>query len=235
MILVHIARAIGQLGDPRFQKVLAKGVGLTVAGLVALGWLLVTLVGWMMPETVMLPWIGEVGFLDDVAGWAAVATMLVLSIFLMVPVAALVVGFFLDDIAAAVEARHYPHLPPVPDLPLMMQIRDGARFLGIVAAANILAFAAYLALPPLAPFIFWGMNGYLLGREYFGLVALRRLGPEGAATMRRRHAARIWFCGAVMAVPLTIPVVNLLVPVLGVAVFTHQFHALAGTKGVARP
>src|SRR5690606_20510313 len=84
VILVHIARAIGQLGDPRFQKVLAKGVGLTVAGLVVLGWLLVTLVGWMMPETVMLPWIGEVGFLDDVAGWAAVATMLVLSIFLMV-------------------------------------------------------------------------------------------------------------------------------------------------------
>lgn len=235
MIFVHILRAIGQLGDPRFQKVIAKGVGLTVAGLVALTWLVVTLVGWIMPETVMLPWIGEIGFLDDVAGWAAVATMLLLSVFLMVPVAALVVGFFLDDIAAAVEARHYPHLPPVSDLPLVTQIRDGAKFLGVIAAANILAFVAYLAMPPLAPFIFWGMNGYLLGREYFGLVALRRVGPDGAAAMRRKHAARIWASGALMAVPLTIPVVNLLVPVLGVAVFTHQFHTLAGTGAANRP
>ncbi len=234
MIFVHIARAIGQLGDPRFRKVLAKGIGLTIAGLMALTWLAVTLVGWLMPETVMLPWIGEVGFLDDVAGWAAVATMLVLSVFLMVPVAALVVGFFLEDIAAAVEARHYPHLPPVADLPLSVQIRDGAGFLGIVAVANILAFAAYLALPPLAPFIFWGMNGYLLGREYFGLVALRRLGPEGAAVMRRKYMARIWLAGTLMAVPLTIPVVNLLVPVLGVAVFTHQFHGLAGRGSAPR-
>jgi hypothetical protein len=30
-----------------------------------------------------------------------------------------------------------------------------------------------------------------------------------------------------MAVPLSVPVLNLLVPVVGVAVFTHQFHRLA--------
>ena len=30
-----------------------------------------------------------------------------------------------------------------------------------------------------------------------------------------------------MAVPLSVPVLNLVVPILGVAVFTHQFHRLA--------
>ena len=30
-----------------------------------------------------------------------------------------------------------------------------------------------------------------------------------------------------MAVPLSVPVVNLVVPILGVAVFTHQFHRMA--------
>jgi hypothetical protein len=30
-----------------------------------------------------------------------------------------------------------------------------------------------------------------------------------------------------MAVPLSVPVLNLVVPVIGVAVFTHQFHRLA--------
>jgi CysZ protein len=34
-----------------------------------------------------------------------------------------------------------------------------------------------------------------------------------------------------MAVPLTIPVVNLLVPILGAATFTHLYHRLNRTGG----
>jgi uncharacterized protein involved in cysteine biosynthesis len=84
-------------------------------------------------------------------------------------------------------------------------------------------------LPPAAPLVFWAVNGFLLGREYFQLVALRRLRPEAAAELRRRHAGRIWLAGTAMAVPLSVPVVNLLVPILGVAVFTHQVHRM--TRG----
>jgi CysZ protein len=224
--LVDLGRALGQLGDPRFARVIATGVGVTLAALVAVVAAVVSLVGWIVPGTLVLPLIGEIGAIDTIASWAALAVMLVLSIVFMVPVAALVVGFFLDDIAAAVEARHYAHLPPVEPLPLYVQLADGARFLGVVIGANLLAFVAYLAMPPLAPFVFWSVNGYLLGREYFGLVALRRLGPEGARSLRKRHGFRIWITGTLMAVPLTVPVVNLLVPVLGVAVFTHQYHRL---------
>ena len=83
-------------------------------------------------------------------------------------------------------------------------------------------------VPPLAPFVFWLVNGFLLGREYFALVARRRLGPEAAAELGRRHAGRIWLAGTAMAVPLSVPVLNLVVPILGVAVFTHQFHRMAG-------
>ena len=77
-------------------------------------WAAMLALGWLLPDTVTLPWIGEVGFVDDLASWAAVGLMLVLSVVLMVPAAAAVVGFFLDDIAEAVEARHYPALPPAP-------------------------------------------------------------------------------------------------------------------------
>ncbi len=38
--------------------------------------------------------------------------MIVLSAVLMVPVAAAFTGVFLDEVADAVEARHYPHLVP---------------------------------------------------------------------------------------------------------------------------
>jgi CysZ protein len=67
----------------------------------------------------------------------------------------------------------------------------------------------------------------LLGREYFTLVAQRRLpGPEVAA-LRRRNRLAIWAAGVLMAVPLTLPLANLVVPVLGAATFTHLFHRLA--------
>jgi uncharacterized protein involved in cysteine biosynthesis len=45
--------------------------------------------------------------------------------------------------------------------------------------------------------------------------------------MRRRHLGRIWLAGTAMAVPLSVPLLNLVVPVIGVAVFTHQFQRLA--------
>ena len=75
-----------------------------------------------------------------------------------------------------------------------------------MVAANLVALAIYLLVPPLAPFVFWLVNGFLLGREYFRLVAMRRLGPEAAAALRRRHFGRIWLAGTAMAVPLSVPV-----------------------------
>jgi uncharacterized protein involved in cysteine biosynthesis len=207
--------------------VLGKALALTLAALAALFWAVTAGLGWLLPDSVTLPWIGTVGFLDDLASWAAVGLMLALSVVLMVPVAAAVVGFFLDDVAAAVEARHYPRLPPVTPPGLRAQAADALRFLGLVVAVNLVALVVYLAVAPLAPFVFWLVNGFLLGREYFQLVALRRLGPAGAAALRRRHFWRIWAAGTAMAVPLSVPLLNLLVPIVGVAVFTHQFHRLA--------
>jgi uncharacterized protein involved in cysteine biosynthesis len=44
--------------------------------------------------------------------------------------------------------------------------------------------------------------------------------------MRKRHWLAVWWAGSLMAVPLSIPLVNLLIPVLGAATFTHMFHRL---------
>ena len=226
-LVVDLGRALAQLGDPRFRRVLLRSLALTVLALAAVFWAVVLGLGRFLPDTLSLPWIGPVGFLDDLAFWAGVALMLLLSVVLMVPAAAAVVGFFLDDVAAAVEARHYPALPPATAMRLSEQIRDALGFFGLVVGANLAALAIYFLLPPLAPFVFWLVNGYLLGREYFALVARRRLGPEAAAALGRRHLARVWLLGTAMAVPLSVPVVNLVVPILGVAVFTHQFHRMA--------
>jgi uncharacterized protein involved in cysteine biosynthesis len=91
---------------------------------------------------------------------------------------------------------------------------------------NLVAMIFYLLSGPFAPLVFWAVNGYLFGREYFELVALRRMGAVDMRRLRRRHGLRIWLAGTLMAVPLSIPVLNLLVPVVGVAAMTHLFHRL---------
>lgn len=229
MIFNDFLKAVGQLTDPRFLRVLLVGLALTIGLLVGLYWLMTLAIGWLVPDSFSLPWIGEVGGIDTALSWAAVPVMLVASIFLMVPVASAFISIFLDQIADAVEDRHYPALPPARPIGLVEGILDGAKMLGVVIGVNLVALVAYLLFAPIAPLLFWGINGILLGREYAQLVALRRSDAAGAARFRKRHRLEIFAAGVLMAVPLTIPVVNLLVPILGAATFTHIFHAVNGT------
>ncbi|WP_417249527.1 EI24 domain-containing protein [Celeribacter sp.] len=221
------AKALGQLGDPRFRAVLGKGIGLTFALLIAIYIAFVWVLGLFLPDAVTIPWIGEVS-LSLALSIGSFLVMIVLSVFLMVPVASAFTGLFLEDVAEAVEAKHYPHLPPAPALSLGDMIRDSLGFLGVLIVANLLALVLYIALNIAAPVIFWGLNGFLLGREYFQMAAMRRLGREGAKAARKRHMGEIWVAGALMAVPLSVPLVNLLIPVLGAATFTHMFMRLEG-------
>lgn len=226
MILDAVARAISQMPDPRFRGVLLKGIGITLAILVAVNVVVIWGLGWLIGDAITLPWIGTVEWLDNAVSWAAVPLMLVLSAFLMVPVASAIISMFLEDVAQAVEDRHYPGLGPATPVSVSDGLRDALGFLGTMVLANLLAFVLYLIFIPLAPFIFWALNGFLLGREYFTLAAMRRVGRAEARKLRRRHVVTIWITGVIMAVPLTVPILNLLVPVLGAAVFTHVFHGL---------
>ena len=226
MILKAFLLALAQLGDPRFRRVLFLGILLTIALLVAsyagLLWLVHTMVG----EESTLPVLGEVRWLNDLLSLSSFIFMIVLSVFLMVPVASAITSMFLDEVAQAVEDRHYPALAPVPGVPFGDALRDTINFLGLLIGANILAIVLYVFFAPAALFIFWGLNGFLLGREYFTLAAMRRIGRDGAKELRSRHTGTIWLAGTLMAIPLSVPLVNLLIPILGAATFTHVYHML---------
>ncbi len=238
MIFASFFAALGQIGDPRFRRVLLLGVGLTIALLVAFTSGLVWLVDALTADSVDAPIVGEITWLDDILSWGSVFLMLILSVFLMVPVASAITSMFLDEVAQAVEDEHYPNLPPAINVPFGDAVRDTVNFLGVLIGANLLALIVYFVLtlmlmPFLTPVVFWALNGFLLGREYFTLAAMRRIGREGARDMRSQHSGTIFIAGFLMAIPLSVPLVNLLIPILGAATFTHLFHRLqmAGSSG----
>ncbi|QIE47631.1 hypothetical protein G5B38_16925 [Pseudohalocynthiibacter aestuariivivens] len=234
MIFASFYKALGQLNDPRFRRVFMLGIVLTIALLVAVYAAFLGLIAWLAGDTSTLPLIGEVRWLNDLLGWSSLLLMILLSIFLMVPVASAITSMFLEEVAQAVEDRHYPALPPVTPVPFWDGLRDTVNFLGVLIGANLLAILAYVFLPFAALFIFWALNGYLLGREYFQLAAMRRIGRKAARDLQRRYRLRIWAAGTLMAMPLTLPLVNLVIPILGAATFTHLFHAIQ-SAGVNSP
>ncbi len=226
MIFAAFVRALGQIGDRRFRRVLVLGVLLALALLFAVYAGFLQLLWWLTPDQIDIPFVGPVAGIETLLGWASVLFMLGLSVFLMVPVASAFTGFFLEDVADAVEDRHYPQLPPATALPWWDALRQSGNFLSVVIAVNAVALIIYPLVGPLTPVLFWAVNGFLLGREYFTLVALRRLPPDQVSLLRTRNSGRIWLAGTLMAAPLSVPVVNLVIPVLGVATFTHLFHRM---------
>jgi len=205
------------------------GIALTVALLIAVTAAFFNILQYLTADPMQVPLLGEITWFGDLLSWGAVLVMLILSIFLMVPVASAITSMFLDEVAAAVEDKHFPHLPAAQKVPLWDAVRDTVNFLGILIAANVIALFLYALFAPAAVFIFWGLNGFLLGREYFTLVAMRRVGRAQAKQLRRTYSGTIWLAGVLMAMPLSVPLLNLVIPILGAATFANLFHLLEKT------
>ncbi len=229
IILNAFFAALGQIGDPKFRSVLFRGIGLTILLLILACAGAIWFINSLSGNEISLPFVGTVSWLNDVLNYSGIFLVLVLPVFLMVPVASAITSIFLEDVAQAVEDKHYPTLPKAPRIPVSEAVMDGLGFLGVLILANILALILYAIFPPFAPFIFWAMNGFLLGREYFTLAAMRRLGRDGARKLRAKHVTTIWAAGTLMAIPLSVPLVNLVIPILGAATFTHIYHKLSNT------
>ena len=218
-----ITLSISQFSDRRFQRVVLKSIVLAIIALWALAAGGGSISGWLFSGDVALSWIGTFTFNGSLIGWGAFWIILGLSVFLMVPVASAMSAFFVDDVARAVEERHYPDTQAQHRSKLSEEVRESLGFLGTMLVANLIALIFYVLFTLFAPIIFWSLNGYLIGREYFYMAAKRHLGRDNALSAFRDHRFRVWMCGVILVLPMSVPLLNLLVPVLAAASFTHLF------------
>ena len=218
-----IALSISQFSDRRFQRVVLKSIILAIVALWALAAGGGSVLGWLFGGDLTLPWIGTITFSGSLIGWGTFWIILGLSVFLMVPVASAMSAFFVDDVARAVEERHYPNTQAQYRSKLSEEVRESLGFLGTMLVANMIALIFYAFFAVFAPIIFWSLNGYLIGREYFYMAAKRHLGRDNALSVFRDHRFRVWMCGVILVLPMSVPLLNLVVPVLAAASFTHLF------------
>jgi CysZ protein len=212
------ARALADLSSPALRRIIGLSLGLAVASFVVL-WIAVAIV---IDHAALFGW-RPLEWLADLLGALAV---LLLSWLLFPAVATMAIGFFLDRIADAVEALDYPGRDPPRHAPIAETIATSLRLMGLTILANLLALPVYLLAPGINVFVFLGLNGYLLGRQYFEVVALRRFDPMATRAVRQRFAGRVFLGGVLIAGLFAVPLVNLVAPVIATAFMVHLFESL---------
>ena len=209
-------RAVRDVLSPEFRTILGKAIGLTL--LVFIGVLAALWIG--LEALLVLPW----GWLDEVIAGVASLVLLVVFFFLMAPVTAVFAGLFLDTAADIVEVHHYPEDPPGQPPSAWSSALIGLQFGLLVLAVNIAVL----------PTVFFGIgvaimlmaNAYLLGREYFTMVAMRHMPARQAAQLRKANSGRVWAAGLIPAGLSLIPFLSILVPLFSTSYFVHIFKAI---------
>jgi CysZ protein len=210
--------ALRDILSPPFRGVLMKSVALTVGLLIAL-WLALV---WVFAHYVATPWPWLDTTLDIMTGVGLIVGLG----FLVAPVTALFAGLFLDDVAEMVERTHYQADPPGRAQPFLAGIVTAVKFLAVVLVVNAIALPFVLLLG-FGFLIFLAANGYLLGREYFELAALRHHDELTVLRLRRRNSRTIFAAGLLIAAFLAIPIVNLLGPLFATAFMVHVAKRIA--------
>ena len=211
-MITPMLRAFEQLDDPVFLGVVLRSLALSVLAFVGL----VSGSVWAVHTLLNQP-----GWLGWAAGVFGGAAALMLAFVSFVPVALLIATLYLDRVSAAVERRFYPFLPRPEGAHLAIQAWDGVALGAKVLAWQAVALVIALILPGPGLILGWALTAWAIGRGLFVAVAMRRMSRPAAIDLYRRRRVPVLVQGGLLALASTIPLLNLLVPVLGVAVLTH--------------
>lgn len=213
-------RAFGDLFSAEFRSVLLKALGLTVALFIAV----LVMAEVLIASFTHFSWPWADRLVEVGTGLA----LLVAFFFLMSPVTAAFAGLFLDQIAEKVEERHYPWDPRGTPLPFGRAILISLQFFLVVLLVNLAVLP--MVFLGFGAFILVAANAYLIGREYFEMVAIRHMPVEEAKLLRKDNGPAIFLAALLPAIMSIIPILNLVVPLFSTAYFTHLFKSVEASS-----
>lgn len=231
-MIAALIRSFGAFKDGEVRRLFWIGV----MGALAMLILLVLVLGYLIARlrVVSVDW----GAWSDWAEWGldllSGAAVLLLVWITFPGFVGIVTGFLLERVAGRIEARDYPGQPPAREQGTWQAVRLAVNFALISIGLNLLALPIYFLLPVINLLVFYALNGYLLGREYFELVALRRLDEDSVRALRRSYQGSIFLSGALIAFITTVPLLNLAAPVVATAFMVHLFESLRRRVGLVQ-
>jgi CysZ protein len=228
--------ALAQLFTPSLRRVLLKAIGLALLLIVIVGIVLNRIFAALAASGAT--WAEQTSGFAPHAAWTSLAWVLSIvaslgivtgALFLMPTIAAFIGSFFVDEVADAVERVHYPAEPPGRALPFFRALLEGLK----IAALTLLVYLCalpFVFLAGIGVIILFLANSYLLGREYFELAAMRFRPPAEAKALRKQNSTYVFLAGMVIAVFVSIPILNLATPIFAMAYMVHVHKRVAGRR-----
>ncbi|MDJ0612585.1 MAG: sulfate transporter family protein [Rhizobiaceae bacterium] len=221
MVIASARKAVSGLLSARSRMVVLKSLGLTILLFFGLWFLLNNLM-----TVYVIPFIEGWSWLVGILVWVLGAGVFVAAGFLLAPVTAIFAGLFLDDIAEHVERVRYPDDEPGQGVPFGPAILLALKFGAFVVGANLLAlmlvwFAGFGVI------IFFLLNGFLLGREYFQFATMRFRSEDDAKGILKKYSLEVFLAGLIIAAFMSVPVLNLFTPVFASALMVHLHKAVS--------
>jgi CysZ protein len=224
-MIQDIIQAFAETFSPPLRRILLKAVALSILLLLVLGVVLQAL----LVHVISLPGAFELAI--------AIVTgvgMLAAAVYLMGPISSLIAALFVDDVAEHVERTDFAADPVGRPLPIAQSITLSVKFFGLVLLVNLVALFLLL-VPGINLIAFFVANGYLLGREYFQLAAMRYRPIVEAQALRRDHAVRIFIAGLAIACVVLVPILNLITPIFATALMVRVHKRLSPTRELIEP
>jgi uncharacterized protein involved in cysteine biosynthesis len=139
---------------------------------------------------------------------------------LFLPMALGIASLFTDTIAGAVERRHYPGIAAPSGASALAQMGHGIWF-GVKLLALQMLLLPLFFIPIFGALIALVIAAHGLGAGLLREVALRRMNLAHSRIAWQRLRWQGWLLGLVLALMAMVPVLNLLVPIIGIAAAAH--------------
>lgn len=174
----------------------------------------------------------SLGWVETMADTGATLASTLLAYFLFPVLMPIIISFFDEAIANVIEREEYPNIP-TPTPPFWPTLAQDARFTVRALLLNLVCLPLYL-IPLVNLVVYYTLNGYLLGYEFFNMVAGRHVGTEAGQALRKKHRLTLILAGAAITFAATVPFVNMVAGLWGVCMLIHLFHQMQPNYKAAR-
>lgn len=169
---------------------------------------------------------GWFAFADEAGTVLTGVAAVLLAFVLLAPVSIITANVLFDVVAERVEKSRLAPAPAGTGMAPLKSLSAGLKIAGLALLLNVLAIPLYF-VPVVNLVTFWCLNGFLMGREYFLLAALRYRNWEEAQALRARYPLTVFLGGLACAVCLTVPLLNLAGALFAIATMARLHRSLA--------
>ena len=170
-----------------------------------------------------LGWIGVLALISLIFGISH------LLYILLCPLITFIGSFFADNIIAIIEKKDFATHTLGKAMTIVESILFGLRFFFLAIFGNIIALMLYF-IPPIHLLGFYLVNGYIFGRTYFMINALRFSNYSLAHQLFQDNWALVFCAGIIIAIISTIPLLGIITPVFAPIFMCYIYKNIKGAR-----